>query len=114
MDIDTAHLQIAGLDPAAFIREHADSIGSVHLSDTAFVDDEEAWKSANPEFPRRRATQVFRDIGQGDVDLPAACRALQSIGYTGWLICSCRQTRDPMRALLRTRHHIDQHILAEQ
>ena len=114
MDVDTAHLQIAGLDPAAFIREHAGSIGSVHLTDTAFVDSEEAWKSANPEFPRARATQVFRDIGRGRVDLPAVYHALQSTGYRGWLICSCRQTRDPMRALLRTRHHIDQHILAEQ
>jgi len=113
LDIDTAHLQIAGLDPAAFIGENHDAIGSVHLTDTSFVDEEEAWKSANPEFPRKRATQVFRDIGQGDVDLKAAYCALQSAGYEGWLICSCRQTRDPMRALLRTRHHIDNHILPE-
>ena len=113
LDIDTAHLRIAGLDPATFIREHSGIVGTVHLTDTAFVDDEDAWKSANPEFPRKRATQVFRDIGQGEVDLKAVHGALQSAGYAGWLVCSCRQTRDPMRALLRTRHHLDSHVLPE-
>ena len=113
LDIDTAHLRIAGIDPVKFIRKYPDLIGTVHLTDTSFVDDEEAWKNANPEFPRNRATQVFRDIGQGDVDLKAVYGALQSTGYAGWLVCSCRQTRDPMRALLRTRRHIDNHILPE-
>jgi len=113
LDIDTAHLRIAGIDPVKFIRKYPDLIGTVHLTDTAFVDDEEVWKSANPEFPQKHATQVFRDIGQGDVDLKAVYAALQSAGYGGWAICSCRQTRDPMRALLRARHHIDNHILPE-
>jgi len=113
LDIDTAHLRIAGIDSEKFIRKYPDLIGSVHLTDTSFVDEEEAWKSANPEFPRKNATQVFRDLGQGDVDLKSVYRALQSTGYEGWLVCSCRQTRDPMRALLRTRHHIDNHILGE-
>lgn len=111
IDIDSAHAAITGQDPAARAMEHAARLGSVHLTDTAFVDDAEVWKMVNPEFPQTRATQVFRDLGQGNVDLKAFYQALASVNYSGWAIVSCHQTRDPMRALLRCRHHIDNHIL---
>lgn len=103
LDVDTASLTIAGIDPAAFIAAQRDRIGCVHLTDTAFVDKAETWKTPNPEFPEHRATQVFRDPGTGTVDLPAIVSLLDRIGYAGAVICSARQTRDPFRALLRTR-----------
>ncbi|MGT2513596.1 sugar phosphate isomerase/epimerase family protein [Sphingomonas panni] len=103
LDVDTASLTIAGIDPAAFITAQRDRIGCVHLTDTAFVDKAETWKTPNPEFPEHRATQVFRDPGTGTVDLPAIVSLLDRIGYAGPVICSARQTRDPFRALLRTR-----------
>ena len=102
-DVDTANLHISGVNVSDFISRNAPRIGSVHLTDTAFKDADETWKKPNPEFPRARATQVFRDIGQGTVDLSAALRALHAANYTGEITISCRQTRDPMRALLRAR-----------
>lgn len=112
IDVDTASLAISGLDPAGFIREHADRIGSVHLTDTRFVDDDGTWKTANPEFPANRPTQVYRDLGQGNVNLRQVCQTLTEIDYDGPVVCSCRQTRDHQRALLRTRAHLDGHVLA--
>ena len=109
-NIDTAHIQIAGGDPATQISQLAGRIGSVHFTDTAFSDTGNVWREVSPEFPAAQATQVFRDIGQGNVNLAAAYQALQQIGYQGWIACSSRQTRDPMRALLRTRQQIDQII----
>lgn len=106
-DIDTAHLQISGLNPVEQIHRHAGKIGSVHLSDTAFVDDGDYFKSTTPEYPAGRATQVFRDIGQGTVDLAAACSALLESDYQGWVVCNNSQTRDTMRAMLRTRFQIN-------
>lgn len=108
LDIDTAHLTIAGIAPGDFIAAHIDRIGCVHLTDTGFVDDAETWKTANPEFPEHRATQVFRDPGTGDVDLPGIVAQLDRLAYAGPILCSARQTRDPFRALLRTRALIDQ------
>jgi len=102
-DIDTANAHISGVDVAEYISRHASRIGSVHLTDTSFRDADETWRKPNPEFPAAHATQVFRDIGQGSVDLSATLRALQSANYTGEITISCRQTRDPMRALLRAR-----------
>ena len=105
--IDTAHLRIGGLEPAARIRSLSGRIGSVHLTDTAFVDSGSAWRAVNPEFPADRPTQVFRDIGLGDVDLAGAISALDDASYRGWLVCSCRQTRDIYRAMLRARAFLD-------
>lgn len=108
LDIDTASLTIADIAPAEFITAQFDRIGCVHLTDTSFVDNAETWKTPNPEFPATRATQVFRDPGMGDVDLPGIAALLDRLGYQGPVVCSARQTRDPFRALLRTRALLNQ------
>ncbi|MDR6147813.1 inosose dehydratase [Sphingomonas sp. SORGH_AS870] len=108
LDVDTATLTIAGVSPAEFINAHIGRIGCVHLTDTDFVDMDETWKSPNPEFPAGRATQVFRDPGTGSVDLSRIVQLLDDLGYDGPVVCSARQTRDPFRALLRTRAFLNQ------
>jgi inosose dehydratase len=114
MDIDTAHLAIQGIDVVSKIRELSDRIGSIHLTDTTYFDNAGDWmKDVNPEFPSARATQVFRDIGTGSINLAAAVEALSQTGYDGKYVCSCRQTRDVSRALLRTRRLINK-IAANQ
>lgn len=112
LDLDPAHLAITGQNPAEQVTNRANLIGTAHLTDTAFVDEDEIWKTPNPEYPETRATQVFRDLGFGNLDLDSFYRALETIGYEGWAICSCRQTRDPMRALLRSRSYLNDKILA--
>lgn len=114
MDIDTAHLFIAGIDAVSFIRKHSSRIGSVHFTDTAFVDSGEAYKNIQPEFPAGAATQVFRDIGQGKIELKKVYEVLKEIGYNGDIICNNRQTRDEYRAMLRTRSHINNVILGKE
>jgi sugar phosphate isomerase/epimerase len=108
LDVDTANLFVAGIPAEAFIQAHIDRIGCVHLTDTDFVDTQEVWKTPNPEFPRDKATQVFRDPGTGSVDLAGITALLDRLGYGGAITCSARQTRDPFRALLRTRALLSQ------
>lgn len=107
LDLDSASLFIAGLSPVEFLKKHAERIGCVHLTDTAFVDTADVWKAPNPEFPPDRATQVFRDPGTGSIDFAHLAAALDQAGYTGPVTCCARQTRDPFRALLRTRAMLD-------
>ena len=103
LDLDTANLFVAGISPAEFLEKHVARIGSVHLTDTELVDDQGIWKTPNPEFPSHHATQVFRDPGTGSVELARIAALLDKHGYDGPVVCSARQTRDPFRALLRTR-----------
>lgn len=108
LDCDLAHLHVAGLSPAEFLTAHIARIGCVHITDTSFVDTQDIWKTPNPEFPETRATQVFRDPGTGSVDLAGIAALLTQLGYTGPVTVSARQTRDPFRALLRTRALLNQ------
>lgn len=112
LDIDTANLQIAGTDLAAFIRRNRERIGVVHFTDTAFSDDQEAYKQVMPEYPAKAATKVFRDIGQGTVDLRAVYDALQEVGYDGQVVFNCRHSYDVCRSLLRTRYYINQTLVS--
>lgn len=106
-DADTAHLHIAGVDPVRLISENIKKVGCVHLTDTAISDTEGYFSKPLPEFPVNRPTQVFRDLGHGNVDLPAICACLKAADYSGSVICNSRQTRDPYRTLLRTRSYIN-------
>lgn len=110
LNVDAANSSIAGQNPTEIIKNSVGKIGSVYLTDTAFTDENETWKTPLPEYPQHRATQVFRDVGLGIVDLSGFCKALEEINYDGWAIVSNRQTREPMRALLRSRNCINQII----
>jgi inosose dehydratase len=106
LNFDVANLCLANQSPSEILKENATKIGSVYLTDTAFIDDNETWKTPLPEYPQHRATQVFRDLGFGNVDFGSIYKTLQNINYDGWAIVSNRQTREPMRALLRSRKTI--------
>lgn len=108
LDVDTANLFVAGASATNFLEAQIGRIGCVHLTDTDFVDTQEVWKTPNPEFPRHHPTQVFRDPGTGSVDLVQIAALLDKLNYRGPVTCSARQTRDPFRALLRTRALLNQ------
>ncbi|SMC37703.1 inosose dehydratase [Novosphingobium sp. B1] len=108
LDLDTANLFVAGISATDFLEAYSGRIGCVHLTDTSFKDTTGIWKTPNPEFPQDHATQVFRDPGTGSVDLVGFAQALDRHGYQGPVVSSARQTRDPFRALLRTRALLNQ------
>jgi len=104
INVDLAHAAIAGEDPVRFIKACGGRIGSVTLTDTSFHDEDACWKGPNPQFPKSCPTQVFRDLGEGEIDLRAVLGALKEQGYDGWLTVSNRQTKDVSRGILRARY----------
>lgn len=107
LDIDTAHLSIAGVSPVEMIRKAAGRIGIVHFTDTSFVDDQEAYAQPLPEFPAKAATKVFRDIGDGKLDFISIVTALKESGYDGAICYNCRNSYDIYRSVLRTKSYIN-------
>lgn len=106
--VNTAHLQLAELDPIAFIQANAEAIGYLQLADTHLTNCQAFSQSANPEFPSQQATQVFADVGTGSVPLAKVIETLKAQNYSGD-ICLCNhQTRDPMRALLRDKRFVNE------
>jgi len=82
---DSGHLLIGGVDPAAFVREHAARIGHVHLKD---VDARLAEDVRDGARSLVNATQagLFRPLGDGDAGIDAVLRLLEQSGYERWLV----------------------------
>ncbi len=83
--LDTGHLQIGGVDPVAFAREHADRVGHVHLKD---VDTATSDRVLAGELSLVEGVQagMFRVLGAGDVAIDEAVLALENAGYDGWYV----------------------------
>ena len=69
VNFDPSHLQVHGDDPVRAVRELGPAIVHVHIKDAAGV----------PE------NFVFPPLGTGHVDFDGMVRALEEIGYTGFL-----------------------------
>jgi inosose dehydratase len=82
---DTGHLLIGGVDPAAFVRDHAERIGHVHLKD---VDAQLADAVRTGALSLVAATQagLFRPLGDGDAGIEEVVRLLDQTGYERWLV----------------------------
>lgn len=74
---DTAHTTLAGIDPAALIRQYGDRIAYMHLKDV------DTYALSKAEGPEKMAS--FRALGHGTVDFPAVKAALEEVGYDGVL-----------------------------
>lgn len=73
--LDTAHLQLGGMDPIETIDKYGDIIGYMHLKD---IDPDD---TLNPEWPMKR----FRALGQGCIDFRAMLKTLRKHNYDGSL-----------------------------
>lgn len=82
---DTGHWRFAGGDPVSGLKRHADRIWHVHFKD---CDPAVAARSREEEWdgPTSVGHGVFCELGQGDVDFPGVRDALESIGYSGWIV----------------------------
>ena len=82
---DTGHWAFAGGDPVQGIHEFSDRIWHVHFKDhepdVARQSREQAW-----DGPTSVGHGVFCELGGGDVDFPGVLKALQDIGYAGWIV----------------------------
>lgn len=78
LELDTAHYQQAGGDPAAAVRRHAGRLLFLHMKDLD-------------------ASNRFVELGRGKVDLQAVFAALDGIGFDGWAVVELDSVTDPAR-----------------
>lgn len=95
--LDTAHLQAGGGDPIKAIQDYGDRICHVHLK--------EAHASIFGENP---LTPGFMPLGEGNlnIDIPGCVRALETMGYDGWLGVELDMTEAPKEDNSRSREFL--------
>jgi sugar phosphate isomerase/epimerase len=87
--VDVAWVQIAGLDPAAFLAAHAGMVGYVHLKDHDGTD--------------------WVELGDGQVDLAAVMRETEKLPLVDWAMVEQDKTKlDAVQSVKRSRDHLRQ------
>ncbi|KTS05531.1 sugar phosphate isomerase/epimerase family protein [Microbacterium testaceum] len=106
--IDTAEYAIAGIDPVAFYRRHADRVVHVQLKDAReTVDDAEASTPHAEQFIRTEggARKILRWFYEPSderalVDFEAFVGALAEHGYRGWIVVESDQSPHPAESTM--------------
>jgi len=78
LELDTAHYQQAGGDPADAVRRYADRLLFLHLKDLD-------------------ASHRFVELGRGKVDFKAVFAALDEVSFDGWGVVELDAVPDPAR-----------------
>ncbi len=82
---DTGHYAYGGGNPAAFIRQHVDAIGYLHLKD---VDTRTVVHARQQELSFIDALKeyVFSPLGEGSADIPTILQTLVEAVFEGWTV----------------------------
>ena len=84
--LDVGHYLVGGGDPVEAIRRHGPLITHVHAKD---VDPEVLARLRGGEiagFGGAIRERLFTELGNGALDLPGVVRALDTVGFEGWIM----------------------------
>jgi inosose dehydratase len=83
--LDTGHVLVGGGDPLELARSAAARVVHVHLKDVAGSVAEQVGAG---RLGYRDAVEagLYRPLGDGDLDVAAVVRALETSGYAGWYV----------------------------
>jgi inosose dehydratase len=83
--LDTGHLFLGGVDPAAIARDAAGRVSHVHLKD---VDAKVVARVRSGELSYAEGARegLYRPLGEGDLDIGEVVGRMQDAGYRGWYV----------------------------
>lgn len=90
--LDTGHLYYSGMDPVTWLKKYADRLDYIHFKDV----DEKVYRQVLSEkirFFEGCGKGAMCPIGTGSLDYPGIKKALEEIGYSGYI--TIEQERDP-------------------
>jgi inosose dehydratase len=92
--LDTGHLTACGSDALATLWDNKDRIGHVHLKDF-WADDPASWTWPGSKWGEEGR---FKELGDGNMglDVPGILKALEEIGYDGWVAVELDRATIPM------------------
>ena len=104
LELDIAHYQQGGGNPAKAIRQYRDRLLFLHIKDV------ENLKAAD----NRGRAYRFVELGRGRVDLPAVFTALRDVKFRGWAVIELDsvpdQTRTPKESALISKKYLEEKL----
>jgi inosose dehydratase len=90
--VDTAQINLGGGDPLAMIERHYDRIPAIHWKDSRA--EYRGYAGPTPTIEEHQREILYKDLGNGGVDLPGIWSLLVEHKYHGWITLDL----DPPRA----------------
>lgn len=87
LELDIAHYQQGGGDPARAIRQYRDRLLFLHIKDVESISKQD----------ERGRTYRWVELGRGRVDLPAVFAALKDVKFRGWAVIELDSVPDKSR-----------------
>jgi inosose dehydratase len=104
LELDIAHYQQGGGDPAKAIRQYGDRLLFLHIKDV---------ENITPPDERGRAYR-WVELGQGRVDLPGVFAALKEVKFRGWAVVELDSvpdtTKTPKECALINRKYLEDRL----
>ncbi len=104
LELDIAHYQQGGGDPAKAIRQYGDRLLFLHIKDVESL--------ATPD--ERGRVYRFVELGRGKVDLPAVFAALKDVRFRGWAVVELDsvtdQSRGPKESALISKKYLEEKL----
>ncbi|MFN7995823.1 MAG: sugar phosphate isomerase/epimerase [Bryobacteraceae bacterium] len=91
LELDVMWAHVAGVDPVSILKQYGDRIPLVHLKNVA--------PGVKPRFDENIPGSAFRDLGNGEVDIPAVLRAAAGAGVKHYFVEQDETPGDPLQAL---------------
>ena len=91
LELDIMWARVAGLDPAAVIKQYGHRIALVHLKNVA----PDVEKRYNESVPKT----AFREVGNGVIDIPSVLRAGAAAGVKHYFVEQDQTPGDPLDSL---------------
>jgi inosose dehydratase len=116
--VDTGELAASGIDPSAFVKQHAERVWHVQLKDALAVDDAEEYLQPHAHWTvrvrggTREVPRWFAEPGAdgGLVDCAAVLRTLSDIGYRGWVVVESDQSPHPAASALLAGYEVQREL----
>jgi inosose dehydratase len=106
LQLDTAHYQMGGGDPAAIIREYGNRLSFLHIKDL-----ETPVPGATGDLSR---SYRFVELGRGTVDFKKVFAALDAVSFNGWAIVELDRVPDnartPKESALISRAYLEKEL----
>jgi inosose dehydratase len=83
--LDTGHLLIGGTDPVELARQAADRVAHVHAKDVDLALARRV-QAGELTYTEAVAADMYRPLGDGDIDFAAVAAALDQVRYDGWWV----------------------------
>ena len=106
LELDVAHYQQGGGDPAMAIKKYRDHLLFLHIKDV-----QSPVPAAGGEQPR---PYRFVELGRGKVDLPAVFKAINDVKFRGWAVVELDSvpdsTRTPKEAAMINKRYLEEKL----